>query len=788
MGRASLGVLGILLITAVTVAAAPSPPGESVAGERWVVRVGVGDSDDVELVASWLEPWEVDLDEGFFVVDVNAEELLRLHDLGLASTIDERRSAQLNRPLAKLAGQKTGIPSFPCYRTVEETLAAGAALAATYPSLATFTDIGDSWDKTQDASSGYDLMVLRITNSAVSGDKPKLWVEGAIHARELATAELVTRFAEHLLAGYDADPDITWLLDFHEIHLLLQTNPDGRKRAEAGLYWRKNTNRDTCTWPDSYGVDLNRNFGFAWGCCGGSSDEGCEGTYRGTAASSEPEVEAVQSYLRTLLHDRRPDDLVTPAPDDTMGIFLDIHAYGSVILSPWGFTPTPPPNGTQLLRLGRKLGYFNGYRAQLGSSYPVDGATKDFAYGELGVPGYTIELGAAFFEGCDAFTSIADANIEVLLYAAKAARAPYTIPAGPDVVDPVLTPVVAAPGAQVTVLASIDDTRNDAMGYEPVQPVWAAEMYVDLAPWQAGATPLELIASDGFDSPVEVVEGVLSTTGLALGRHTLYLRGQDVGANWGAPTALHFWVLDPETTPRIAGTVRSASDLGPLAATVAAGPFSTTCDPATGAYALTLAQDSHSLTGSAPGFGPQTSVGLDPGPGETVLANFLLAPNPLTDNVEGGSGDWTADSAWAITTATAASPDHSWTDSPGYYSNLADTSLMSPRFDLGDYAGVTLEFGHTFDIEAGLDFGHVEYSLNDGTSWTAAASYSGLQPKWHTAVLRLGALDGAANARIRFRLVTDEDGTRDGWYIDDIKLQGRPSAGRPRHAEERTAG
>ena len=58
----------------------------------------------------------------------------------------------------------------------------------------------------------------------------------AIHAREYATAELITRFAEYLVENYGTDPDITWLLDYNEIHLLLQANPDGRKHAETGIY------------------------------------------------------------------------------------------------------------------------------------------------------------------------------------------------------------------------------------------------------------------------------------------------------------------------------------------------------------------------------------------------------------------------------------------------------------------------------------------------------------------------------------------------------------------------
>ena len=45
-----------------------------------------------------------------------------------------------------------GIPDYPCYRTVEETYADLADLAAAYPDLASWNDIGDSWDKRRQAA------------------------------------------------------------------------------------------------------------------------------------------------------------------------------------------------------------------------------------------------------------------------------------------------------------------------------------------------------------------------------------------------------------------------------------------------------------------------------------------------------------------------------------------------------------------------------------------------------------------------------------------------------------
>ena len=113
---------------------------------------------------------------------------------------------------------------------------------------------------------GYDLQALILTNQAIPGPKPVFMVMAAIHAREMATAEVATRFAEMLFDGYGLDADITWMLDYFEIHVLAQPNPDGRKMAEAqcsgGCFptWRKNTNQDYCgATSSSRGADLNRN-------------------------------------------------------------------------------------------------------------------------------------------------------------------------------------------------------------------------------------------------------------------------------------------------------------------------------------------------------------------------------------------------------------------------------------------------------------------------------------------------------------------------------------------------
>src|SRR5262249_47815859 len=230
-----------------------------------VVRVYFHSRAELQEIASENEPWEIQREQGFVVLDVTADERARLEERGFRVEVDLEKTAEIRRPHLRLPGQETGIAGFPCYRTVEETYASASALASAHPNLASWIDIGDSWLKTQNQSTGYDMMLLKLTSSAIQDpNKPKLYVQSSIHAREYAPAELNTRFAEYLVSNYGVDPDVTWMLDYHEVHLLLQGNPDARKEAEAGKLWRKNKNNNFCSNTDSRGVDLNRNYDFLW--------------------------------------------------------------------------------------------------------------------------------------------------------------------------------------------------------------------------------------------------------------------------------------------------------------------------------------------------------------------------------------------------------------------------------------------------------------------------------------------------------------------------------------------
>ena len=527
------------------------------AQDTFIVRVFFNDLETAYDIVAGLETLKAEYEKGYLLVEVSTQQMNQLIGMGLRVEIDETYGASGSRLLQSFdAGDVQGIPGYACYRTVEETYDAAEMLATQYPTLAEWIDIGDSWEKTAGLG-GYDIMVLKLTNSAIPGPKPILFLSCAIHAREYTTAELGTRFAEFLISGYGSNADVTWLLDYCEVHLILQANPDGRKKAESGLLWRKNTNTAYCSPTSNYrGADVNRNFPFKWDCCGGSSDNECNNHYNGPYALSEPEAQAIHDYVIDLFPDQRGPDDDDPAPLDASGIYLCIHSAGNLVLSPWGYTSEPAPNYTQLQTLGRKLAYFNGYYPKASVDlYLSDGTEGDFVYGELGLARYTFELGTESFQACSYFEdNIVPKNIPSLVYALKACQAPYMLPAGPEAIDLSVQPSQAE-GDGVTIRATIDDTRYSSKnGVEAAQVISGAEYYVDGLPWSYNS-PLyqsSMEPSDGrFDSTAETVEAVIDTSGWSDGRHTIFVRGHDAAGNWGVFSAVF---IDTPVLPNVGNT------------------------------------------------------------------------------------------------------------------------------------------------------------------------------------------------------------------------------------------
>ncbi|MCG8925751.1 M14 family zinc carboxypeptidase [Lentzea sp. CC55] len=323
------------------------------------------------------------------------------------------------------------------YRTVTAHLAHLDQVSAAHPGLATVVDYGDSWRKTR-GSGGHDLKAVCITRKkpgdcelTPTAPKPRLFVMGQLHAREITTGDMAWRFIDDLVGS----ADLTALLDELEVWVVPIANPDGVDIVESGgdtpVLQRKNAN-GTCA-SGSRGVDLNRNAGSHWGEAGSSANQ-CSEVYRGTRADSEVEVQALESLWRKLYRDTRAPGDTEAATQDTTGAVISMHSYGDYVLFPWGWSTQKTGNDAALRKMAQDMAALSGFRAgQPGELlYNASGATDDWVYGDLGVPSFVWEIGASSGR-CGGFLPPFSCQQEVhwpkvrpmLVSAMKAAKRPY---------------------------------------------------------------------------------------------------------------------------------------------------------------------------------------------------------------------------------------------------------------------------------------------------------------------------------------------------------------------------
>jgi carboxypeptidase T len=568
-------------LAAVLILASLAAPG-SLAGatpakidEAAVVRLYYTDRAHLDAVAGELDIWEVHSDEGYVVAAVQPATYQWLQGLGYRLEIDAEKTALLGIQ----APLDPRFYYFDDYYSNSNGLYIVNFLQDTntaYPNLTELYDIGNAWAAD---NGGYhrDMWVLRITNEDPAygpiEDKPVFYLFANIHAREVATPELAIRYIKYLTSGYDSqggydvDPDVTWLVNHNVAYVLVTQNPDGRVMDEqsTSAMWRKNVDSDDgCGDPSSWGVDLNRNHSFMWGCCGGSSGSPCSETYRGPERDSEPETIAFQEHFASVVLDQNGpngDDEIPPAaPITTTGIFITLHSYSDLVLWPWGHTTSQAPNAAGLQTIGRKFAYYNNFTPQQAYQlYATDGTTDDWTYGKFGIASYTFEVGPSggscggFFPAYECMDGTAGypqnfwaENKPAFLFAHKIARTPYITAYGPDTQDVAVAPDSVPQGTPVGLTANIADHRY---GADPLQPIFGAEYFLD-APGDDG-TGMAMSPSDGsWGGLSEDVEATVDTSALAPGKHSLRVHGLNDDGDWGPFTAV-FVTTTPGTPPDI---------------------------------------------------------------------------------------------------------------------------------------------------------------------------------------------------------------------------------------------
>ncbi len=304
----------------------------------------------------------------------------------LASLIEERTQAEQQSP-TKLAGlsnlDRFDLGEMAGHYTFAEVEAKLDQLATDFSHLITRKkSIGTTYE-------GREIWMVKISdNPNIDEDEPEVLYDALHHAREPQGMMTLMYFMIHLLETYASDPQIRQLVNSRELYFIPVVNPDGyvynqTEHPDGGGFWRKNRRPN----PDgSFGVDLNRNYSFAWAHDDlGSSAQPNSDTYRGEAPFSEAESRAIRDFCETR----------------NIATSFSYHAFGNIMIYPWSHhDETLTADSAAFVHHGRHLTEINDYAAgtideTLG--YPANGSHIDWMYGEQGdkekILAFTPEIG-----------------------------------------------------------------------------------------------------------------------------------------------------------------------------------------------------------------------------------------------------------------------------------------------------------------------------------------------------------------------------------------------------------
>jgi len=265
----------------------------------------------------------------------------------------------------------------------EMTSAINSAVAA-YPNILSQRSIGNSYQ-------GRQMVALKISdNVGTDEDEPEVLFTAHQHAREHLTIEMALYLINELTTKYGTDSHVTDLVNSREIWIIPDLNPDGGEfDISTGSYagWRKN--RQPNSGSSNVGTDLNRNWPYKWGCCGGSSGSTSSETYRGPSPSSSPEVTNVINFVNS----RRVGGV------QQIKTNIDFHTFSELVLWPLGYTTAN--TGSDMTQqqyntfatLGQQMAATNNYTPEQASDlYITDGSIDDWLWATQGVYSYTFEM------------------------------------------------------------------------------------------------------------------------------------------------------------------------------------------------------------------------------------------------------------------------------------------------------------------------------------------------------------------------------------------------------------
>jgi carboxypeptidase T len=308
------------------------------------------------------------------VVTADAAEAERLRGLGY----------ELTRLPSPAEAESLAAAAPEDYSTYEEVLAAVDDAVAQYPDLVSSQVIGQSYE-------GRDIVAVKISDKVATDEaEPEVLFTHGQHAREHLTVEMALYLLDEFTSQYGTDAELTEMLDTREVWIIPSVNPDGKTYdTESGEFQNWRLNRQPNEGSSAIGTDLNRNWAYEWGCCGGSSGTPGSETYRGAAPESAPETQVVADFVRSRVVDG----------EQQITTNIDWHTYSELVLWPYGYTyDDTAPGLTQddadaFQALGTAMAETNGYTPEQASElYITDGTIDDWLWGDQGIFSFTFEM------------------------------------------------------------------------------------------------------------------------------------------------------------------------------------------------------------------------------------------------------------------------------------------------------------------------------------------------------------------------------------------------------------
>ncbi|HNW71152.1 MAG TPA: M14 family zinc carboxypeptidase [Bacteroidales bacterium] len=284
------------------------------------------------------------------------------------------------------------------FYTYSEAIAQLDSMRVWFPNLISAkTQIGSSIESRA-------IYAVKISDNPDASESEKQVLFTSLHhSSEPCGLQQLIFFMYYLLENYNTNSEVKYLIDNLEIYFVPVVNPDGyvyneTQNSAGGGTWRKNRRYNDIL---SYGVDLNRNYGYAWGYDDiGSQPLGISPWYRGTEAFSEPESQTMKSFIEA--HDFLLD--------------MNWHSWGNFLIYPWNYHSSMTPDSTYFEQLSRYVTMESHYRygtCQQTYGYNSNGDADDWGYGDTTAKNKVFSITAEVGASSDGFWP-APANIEAL--------------------------------------------------------------------------------------------------------------------------------------------------------------------------------------------------------------------------------------------------------------------------------------------------------------------------------------------------------------------------------------